>query len=130
MRTPLWVHIVGAALGGAAFVTVLLVPGLWSFVALVLLIAFNRLTRQLRPETPRGPIPRAYIVLVVVLLALVFGGLLLGWYSVDRLGLSWVAWVVGVVVFAVGIAGGVLEDRIRSRVSIRPRAAYSTDAND
>ena len=114
--TPLWVHIAGAVIAGATFVAVFLAPepsGVWSLIGVVALIVFGRLTRPLRPSIPYGKVRPSSVVLGVSLALLVAGVLAGTWYLVRSLGLDWAAWVAGVVLVALGIVGGVLEDRIR-----------------
>ncbi|MCU1411593.1 MAG: hypothetical protein JWR04_2300 [Rhodoglobus sp.] len=119
-RTPLWVHIAGAVIAGAAFVAVFLAPepsGVWSLIGVVALIVFSRVTKPLRPPVPYGRVGASSVVLGVVAIALVAGILAGTWYLVRTLGLDWVAWVAGAALVVLGIVGGVLEDRIRTRAS-------------
>ncbi|CAN5116051.1 hypothetical protein BH11ACT5_BH11ACT5_01790 [soil metagenome] len=116
--TPLWVHIVGAVIAAATFVAVFLAPepsGVWSLIGVVGLIVFGRATGRLRPQVPYGRVRRSSVVVGVVAVAVVAGILVGTWYFVRTLGLDWVAWVAGAVLLVLGVVGGVVEDRIRTR---------------
>lgn len=129
MKTPLWVHLVGAVIAGATFVAAFLAPepsGVWSLVGVIALLVFSRITRPLRPPTPYGKVRPSYVVFGVVLFVVVAGILAGTWFLVRTLGLDWAAWVAGALLALLGVAGGMFEDRLRTGVSLRPRAAYST----
>lgn len=112
--TPWWYYFLLGDLAGAAVIVMLLAPGVPGSLAVLILVIANALLEALRRRISGEPPPafrsRA-LPYTVTGIVLVLGALALGWYLVTSLGIAWVAWLIGAVIFTVIFVGGWLGDR-------------------
>lgn len=118
-RSPWWYFPANGAIVGAAIVAVLLLPGVGSGVAVLLMAIAVTVLEAVRrgitgtrvSEWRRG---RAS-ALAVLFAGLGLGSLVGGTYMVWVHGAEWAAWVCGVAIFAIIYVGGrVFERALRS----------------
>lgn len=113
-RAPWWYYLLLGALAGSAIVVMLLAPGIAGSIAVLMLVLTNAGLQELRRRISGDP-PRAWsgraLPYTVSGIVLCLGAIALGWYLVIGLGITWTAWVIGALVFAVIAVGGWLGER-------------------
>jgi uncharacterized membrane protein YphA (DoxX/SURF4 family) len=111
---PWWYYLVVGAVVGAATVVILLAPGLPAGIAVLVMVVSNPLLEALRRRISGEPPPafrRPALPYTVGGIVLALGTLGLGLSLVHGLGLTWAAWLVGAVMFAVIVVFAWLADR-------------------